>query len=189
MLRPVLGVLGRVGNVLVLLAAGRSAAARAVLWTRKESFLTRSIRILVLLSAASIAAGACQDAAPPVTEPGGPKETSTPQRQAKGSDHEHDDGQENHGKQDLSPVLVPIIVEEGEVQGPNEVVIPVGTPVRIDVRADAADEVHVHGYDQSADVGPGKTTSLELTADLPGVFEVRLEESDLLLFELRVEGP
>ena len=150
--------------------------------------MSRSIRVLALASAASIAVAACQDAAPP-SEAGNPTATSTPQGQATASDHEHDHGKEHHGKQDVGVVLVPIIVEDGQIQGPREVVVGVGVPVRIDVRADVADEVHVHGYEELADVEPGKTTSIELTADRPGVFEVELEESGLLLFQLRVEGP
>lgn len=84
-------------------------------------------------------------------------------------------------------ILVPIIVEDRQVQGPNEVGVEVGASIRIDVRADVAAEVHVQGYDQVADVNPGKTTSIEFTADIPGVFRVELEESHLLLFELRVQ--
>lgn len=143
----------------------------------------------MLLSAVSLALGACQDAGPPLREASEPEEKSTPQGQGKASNHGHDHKEENHGKQDAGVVLIPIIVEDEQVQGPNEVEVEVGASIRIDVRADAADEVHVHGYDEFADVGPGKTTSIELTADIPGVFQVELEESGLLLFELRVEGP
>jgi len=55
------------------------------------------------------------------------------------------------------------------------------------VTADRADEVHVHGYDRMVDVEPGKPAVLEFTANLPGVFEVELEEASLKLVELQVQ--
>ncbi len=148
--------------------------------------MNRSLRMLVLLFVVSIGVSACQDAASPEADP---SETSTPPAHDEASNHDGDQHKEKRGNQDLGVTLVPIIVEEGQVQGPDEVGVPVGTSVRIDVRSDAADEVHVHGYDEFVPVKPGKTTSLEFTANIPGVFEVELEESGLLLFELRVEGP
>jgi heme/copper-type cytochrome/quinol oxidase subunit 2 len=62
-----------------------------------------------------------------------------------------------------------------------------GETVRIQVEADHAEEVHVHGYDLEKDVAPGKPAVIEFTADAPGVFEVELEESALKLFELQVQ--
>ena len=52
--------------------------------------------------------------------------------------------------------------------------------------ADRADEVHLHGYDRKVDIEPGKPAELEFTADVPGVFEVELEEAGLKLVELQV---
>jgi heme/copper-type cytochrome/quinol oxidase subunit 2 len=62
-----------------------------------------------------------------------------------------------------------------------------GEKVRIQVEADHAEEVHVHGYDLKKDVAPGKPAVLEFTADAPGVFEVELEEAALKLFELQIQ--
>ena len=58
--------------------------------------------------------------------------------------------------------------------------------VRLEVTADRADEVHLHGYDRKVDISPGKPAVLEFTADVPGVFEVELEEAGLKLVELQV---
>ena len=52
---------------------------------------------------------------------------------------------------------------------------------------DAADEVHVHGYDFSSDVEAGDTVTIEFTADIAGVFEVELEDARLPILELVVE--
>jgi heme/copper-type cytochrome/quinol oxidase subunit 2 len=62
-----------------------------------------------------------------------------------------------------------------------------GEKVRIQVEADHAEEVHVHGYDLKKDVAPGRPAVIEFTADAPGVFEVELEEAALRLFELQVQ--
>jgi hypothetical protein len=62
-----------------------------------------------------------------------------------------------------------------------------GQKVRIRVQADRAEEVHLHGYDLSADVAPGRPAVIDFTADAPGVFEVELEQAKLKLFELQVQ--
>jgi heme/copper-type cytochrome/quinol oxidase subunit 2 len=65
--------------------------------------------------------------------------------------------------------------------------VPLGAKVRLEVTADRADEVHLHGYDRKVDVEPGEPAVLEFTADVPGVFEVELEEASLKLVELQVQ--
>ena len=62
-----------------------------------------------------------------------------------------------------------------------------GETVRIQVEADHAEEVHVHGYDLKRDVAPGEPAVIEFTADAAGVFEVELEQARLPLFELQVQ--
>jgi heme/copper-type cytochrome/quinol oxidase subunit 2 len=64
--------------------------------------------------------------------------------------------------------------------------VPLDGKVRLEVTADRADEVHLHGYDRKVDISPGKPAVLEFTADVPGVFEVELEEAGLKLVELQV---
>jgi len=64
--------------------------------------------------------------------------------------------------------------------------VPLDSTVRLEVTADRADEVHLHGYDRKVDIEPGRPAVLEFTADVPGVFEVELEEASLKLVELQV---
>ena len=64
--------------------------------------------------------------------------------------------------------------------------MPLGSPVRVEVILETADEVHVHGYDLAVDVVPPKGATLEFTASIPGIFEVELEGAGTLLFELEV---
>jgi hypothetical protein len=62
----------------------------------------------------------------------------------------------------------------------------IGQRVLIQVASDVADEVHLHGYDLKVEVASGSSAEIEFVADIPGVFEVELEEAGLLLFELAV---
>jgi hypothetical protein len=65
--------------------------------------------------------------------------------------------------------------------------VDLGQTVRIRVQSDRNEEVHVHGYDLSRPVAPGKPATIGFTADAPGVFEVELEQAKLKLFELQVQ--
>jgi hypothetical protein len=61
-----------------------------------------------------------------------------------------------------------------------------GSDVVIHVTADVSDEVHFHGYDLSANVAPGKPAEIEFTADIPGQFEIELENRGQLIGVLEV---
>jgi hypothetical protein len=64
--------------------------------------------------------------------------------------------------------------------------VKTGATLVLRVTADVADEVHLHGYDKSAEVAPGKPAEIRFTADIPGVFEVELEQRTQKLIELEV---
>jgi hypothetical protein len=81
---------------------------------------------------------------------------------------------------------IEVEVENGEVRGPREVSVKAGERIVLTVRADVADEVHVHSYDLLADVAPGQPATIRFKADIVGVFEVELESASLLLFRLKV---
>lgn len=82
--------------------------------------------------------------------------------------------------------LIEVTVSDGEVEGGGRVPVELGSTVRLGVIADLTDEVHVHGYDLTAPVTPAQPADLEFTADIPGVFEVELEESGVKLADLEV---
>ncbi|MDQ4005417.1 MAG: hypothetical protein M3135_03830 [Actinomycetota bacterium] len=81
---------------------------------------------------------------------------------------------------------VEIEVEEGRVEGPGRISVTQGDRVAIEVKADTSDHVHVHGYDILADVAPDEEVVLRFRADIPGIFEIELEGSGLLLTTLEV---
>jgi len=75
----------------------------------------------------------------------------------------------------------------GQVTGvAGRVTVALGSTVTLQVTNDVAEKVHLHGYDLSTPVAPGAPAVLIVTADLPGVFEVELEKSAVLLTQLEV---
>jgi hypothetical protein len=61
-----------------------------------------------------------------------------------------------------------------------------GEQVTLVVRSDVTDHVHLHGYDLMADAGPGKTARIVFDADVPGRFEIELEDRGIQIAELTV---
>lgn len=81
-----------------------------------------------------------------------------------------------------------ISVTDGKVTPPALVEqVGLGESVTLVVTSDVADEVHLHGYDAHADLVAGQEGTFTFTADIPGVFEVELEETGTLLVELEVK--
>jgi hypothetical protein len=76
----------------------------------------------------------------------------------------------------------------GQVTG-NAGRIPIGAgeSVTLAITSDVADEVHVHGYDLTAELVPGETAELTFDAAIPGVFEVELHEAGTVLLTLQVQ--
>ena len=82
---------------------------------------------------------------------------------------------------------VRIVVREGQVVGGLvQATIDQGKKVALVVTSDVADEVHLHGYDKSVDVTPGKPARLAFVASIPGRFEVELEDRGLQIADVEV---
>jgi FtsP/CotA-like multicopper oxidase with cupredoxin domain len=58
------------------------------------------------------------------------------------------------------------------VGGPRDIEVERGDTVRIVVTADAADEIHLHGYDITRKAGPGQPARFRFKADAEGAFEI-----------------
>ena len=85
------------------------------------------------------------------------------------------------------PTTIEIDYRDGVVAGPDDVQVALGTRVIIVVTTDVEeDEVHLHGYDVFADVGESSAAIIEFDANIPGVFEVELEDLGQLLVEIEV---
>ena len=85
-------------------------------------------------------------------------------------------------------LIIEATIRGGEVSTADErVEIALGETVRLVILSDSDDELHVHGYDLKRPLTAGEELTLEFVADIPGVFEVELEDTGLNLFELRVQ--
>jgi len=86
------------------------------------------------------------------------------------------------------PTVVRIVVVNGAPKG--GIVrksVDKGDRVVIVVKSDVADEVHLHGYDLKLDVAAGGTIRIAFRANVPGRFEVELEERGVQIADLTVE--
>lgn len=81
---------------------------------------------------------------------------------------------------------IDVFFEGGQVVGPEVFSFDVGDEASIWFLSDTDEEVHVHGYDVSFAAKTGTPLEIILTVDVPGIFEVELESTHTLLFELEV---
>ena len=82
---------------------------------------------------------------------------------------------------------VRVVVRDGRVvRGPKLQNVYAGFPIRLVVRADVRDELHVRGYGHTRPVAPGRTTVLEFRTVRPGLFVVELSRTRLRLLRLFV---
>jgi hypothetical protein len=80
-----------------------------------------------------------------------------------------------------------IVVRDGEpVGGIQELEYSAGEDIRFRVSSDAAEEIHVHGYDFSQNVPAGGTIEFDFPAELEGIYEAELEELGVQIAELRI---
>jgi len=90
-------------------------------------------------------------------------------------------------EQPEGPTVVRVTIEDGvPAGGIVRAAVDKGDRIVLVVTSDVADEVHVHGYDVSRDVVPGKTARIAFTATIPGRFEVELEEHGVQIADLTV---
>lgn len=96
-------------------------------------------------------------------------------------------GEESPPKDGGKAAVTTIVARNGEpVGGVAELEYDAGEQVRFRVQSDAADEVHVHGYDIEEEIPAGGSATLSFPADIEGIFEVELHESETQIAELRV---
>jgi plastocyanin len=82
---------------------------------------------------------------------------------------------------------IEVHIDDGDVHTESDrVEIASGATVRLVVRSNVNDELHVHGVDQSAPLSAGIPTTMEFVVDEPGIFDVETHQSELLLLQLVV---
>lgn len=78
------------------------------------------------------------------------------------------------------------LVSQGRVTPPENFRVTQGQEVTIRVTADAADDIHLHGYDLSTPTVPGQPAELKFVAATAGRFELELEKAGTSLGNLEV---
>jgi hypothetical protein len=95
--------------------------------------------------------------------------------------------EETPTEEQQGPTRIRIQYAGGEVRGDTGTVrIERGAEVELIVRADVEDEVHLHGYDLTAEVAPGHPARINFEADDAGRFIAELEHLHLHIVTLRV---
>lgn len=69
---------------------------------------------------------------------------------------------------------------------PKEIEFELGELVRFSAENPTADEVHVHGYDNSMELPADRRKTMRFRADIEGIFEIELENSGQPLGTLKV---
>lgn len=84
-------------------------------------------------------------------------------------------------------VEILVTVAGGQLTSERRAEVKLGDNVKIVIRSDTADELHLHGYDLTVDVAAGQDAELAFVAEIPGIFEVELEGLRLQVLELVVK--
>src|SRR4051794_32344450 len=84
--------------------------------------------------------------------------------------------------------IITVAYANGKVTGDTRVTVDRGTPVRLAVTSDVADEVHNHATDQKEDITAGGTITMDFVANNPGQWEIELENLGKTLVELKING-
>ena len=85
------------------------------------------------------------------------------------------------------PAVVRIAVVGGRPEGGiRRASVRRGREVIVRVSSDVADHIHLHGYDLIADVAPGAPAELTFVADVPGRFELELEDRGVPIADIQV---
>ncbi|MEM7339322.1 MAG: hypothetical protein AAF467_11780 [Actinomycetota bacterium] len=112
-------------------------------------------------------------------------------------DHDHDDHDHDHGEAVDSTVdeaamaeadvVINASVSDGKIEVDDDRIdVPLGSTVAILITADINEHIHLHGYDVLVDIVAGEPAMMSFVADVPGVFEIELEDSKTFLFEIAV---
>jgi FtsP/CotA-like multicopper oxidase with cupredoxin domain len=139
--------------------------------------VTRNQRIALVVAALAVAVLAFVIAQPGDDEDGGGRAATTPPQTDTGA---AEDGGATAPAQTEEPPPPPPEPEVTRLQmrggsvvgGAQDIEVARGETVRIVVTSDAADEIHLHGYDITRNAAPGQPARFRFRADAEGAFEI-----------------
>jgi FtsP/CotA-like multicopper oxidase with cupredoxin domain len=107
-----------------------------------------------------------------VAQPSDDKD-SPPPTTTQAQDQDQDGSDESQPEAPAKPPVTRIAVKGGLLVGePPTIRAAKGDTVRIVVRSDVPDEIHLHGYDIEKEAAPGKPARFKFKADAEGAFEL-----------------
>ena len=131
--------------------------------------MSRNQRIGLVVAAVVFAVVAFVIASPGDDDDGGQSETGR-QETPTDTEAQTDEPQEAVPEE---PNPTQIHIRDGEVVGgPADIRAKKGDVVLFVVSSDAADDIHLHGYDVEKKAEPGKPARFKFTADVEGIFEI-----------------
>jgi hypothetical protein len=84
-------------------------------------------------------------------------------------------------------VTIDVTVANGKVNPSGATIkAKAGQTVLVKAISDAAEELHIHGYDKELELSPGKAASVKFTANMKGTFEIETHKSGKLVAKLVV---
>jgi plastocyanin len=135
--------------------------------------MPRNQRIGLIVAAVVVAVLAFVIASPGGDDEGGTAAQSTVTTQTQTGGGEASTPTETEPPAPPKPEPTRIQIRGGEVVGgPAEIRVKNGDTVMIIVRSDAADDIHLHGYDIEKEAGPGRPARFRFKAKLEGQFEM-----------------
>lgn len=112
---------------------------------------------------------------------------SSPSRTGESGTPKIDEGLTGLGSNPAKEMPTTVVVAGGAPEGGvAKLEYEAGDRITFAVESDAADEIHVHGYDIEQEVGPGKPAEFDFAAELDGIYEVELHGSETQIAELVV---
>ncbi|MFD7154632.1 cupredoxin domain-containing protein [Kribbella sp. NPDC059898] len=88
---------------------------------------------------------------------------------------------------ETADVTITVTVANGKVNPSGATIkVKAGQTVLVTATSDAAEELHIHGYDKELELTPGKAASVKFTANMKGTFEVETHKSGKLVAKLVV---
>lgn len=87
---------------------------------------------------------------------------------------------------EAGPQRIHYRIEGGEVQGPEVARIVQGQRIELIVESDAADELHLHGYDMTRRLDGDSPARLRFTADRAGRFALELHARHMRIGQIEV---
>lgn len=96
-------------------------------------------------------------------------------------------GGANPARKLAAPEYVTVVVRNGKPKdGVKRIEADNGERVRILVKSDVQDSVHLHGYDIEKPVQAGGSAKFNFVADADGIYEIELEQRGVPIAELQV---